>query len=205
VAHLLTLTDQLRLSFRRTHIAKNFNSPEEALMEVIAGHFGFYSPLVKPHISGTISFEAIEALRQKLCPEASQQSALIGIVKAWPSPCLLINARLAKKKGHAHQGHLFGSKDSGDSLRAVHVTVNEAARRDNLVMFENMRVPESSIIHRVFRQVLSGEAIENLSSWKTSKGFTLPERLVQVEAKRSWQCVDALITPKKRDHRVGNI
>ena len=48
LAHLLTLTDQLRLSFRRTHIAKNFNSPEEALMEVIAGHFGFYSPIVKP-------------------------------------------------------------------------------------------------------------------------------------------------------------
>src|SRR5688572_13538086 len=35
LAHLLTLTDQLRLSFRRTHVANNFNSPEEALMEVI--------------------------------------------------------------------------------------------------------------------------------------------------------------------------
>jgi hypothetical protein len=65
LAHLLTLTDQLRLSFRRTHVAKNFNSPEEALMEVIAGHFGFYSPIVKPHISGTISFDAIEAIRHE--------------------------------------------------------------------------------------------------------------------------------------------
>ena len=55
LAHLLTLTDQLRLSFRRTHVARNFNSPEEALMEVIAGHFGFYAPLVKPHVSGAIS------------------------------------------------------------------------------------------------------------------------------------------------------
>jgi hypothetical protein len=194
LAHLLTLTDQLRLSFRRTHIAKNFNSPEEALMEVIAGHFGFYGPLVKPYISGTISFDAIEALRQKLCPEASQQSALIGIVKAWSEPCLLINARLAKKKGDARQADLFGSKDSEDSLRAVHVTVNEAARRENFAIFENMRIPETSVIYRVFQEVPRGEAVENLSSWKTSKGFTLPDRNVKVEAKRSWESVDALIT-----------
>jgi len=199
LAHLLTLTDQLRLSFRRTHIAKNFNSPEEAMMEVIAGYFGFYAPFVKPHISGTISFDAIEALRQKLCPEASQQSALIGIMKAWPQPCLLINARLANKRGNARQGDLFGSKHSQDSLRAVHVTANEAARRDNFAIFENMRVPESSIIHRVFRDIRSGEAIENLSSWKTSKGFTLSDCLVKVEAKRSWESVDALIIPRKRE------
>ena len=195
LAHLLTLTDQLRLSFRRTHVAKNFNSPEEALMEVIAGHFGFYGPIVKPHVSGTISFDAIDVLRQKLCPEASQQSALIGIVKAWPQPCLLLNAQLAKKRGDARQGDLLLSKDSGDSLRAVHVTVNEAARRENLAIFENMRVPEDSVIHRVFHDIPSGESAENLASWKTSKGFTLPERVVKVEAKRSWESVDALIVP----------
>jgi hypothetical protein len=49
------------------------------------------------------------------------------------------------------------------------VTVNEAARHENLAIFENMRVPETSIIHRVFHDVLFGEAVENLSSWKTSK------------------------------------
>ena len=202
LAHLLTLTDQLRLSFRRTHVARNFNSPEEALMEVIAGHFGFYGPIVKPHISGTISFDAIEALRQKLCPEASQQSALIGIVKAWPHPCLLVNARLATKKGSALQGDLFGSKDSVASLRAVHVTVNEAARQEDLAIFENMRVPETSIIYRVFQGMPSGEAVENLSSWETSKGFTLPDRLVEIKAKRSWESVDALIIPKKRQRSI---
>ena len=195
LAHLLTLTDQLRLSFRRTHVAQNFNSPEEALMEVIAGHFAFYNPFVKAHASGTISFDAIEALRQKLCPEASQQSALIGIVKAWPHPCLLINAQLAKKKNVARQGNLFGGRVSGDSLRAVHVTINDAARRENLAIFENMRVPESSIIYRVFNDMPRGEGVENLSSWKTSNGFTLPDRLVKVEAKQSWESVDALIFP----------
>jgi hypothetical protein len=199
LAHLLTLTNQLRLSFRRTHVAKNLNSPEEALMEVIAGHFGFYGPIVKPHISGSISFEAIEALRRELCPEASQQSSLIGIVKAWPQPCLLLNARLATKKGDAIQGNLFGSDDSNASLRAVHVTTNEAARRDDLAIFENMRVPETSVIYRVFHEIPYGEAIEKLSSWKTSKGFRLADRLVEVKAKRSWDSVDAVIIPKKRE------
>ena len=196
LAHLLTLTDQLRLSFRRTHLAKDFNSPEEALMEVIAGHFGFYGPILKPHISGTISFDAIETLRRELCPEASQQSALIGIVKAWPQPCLLLNARRATKKNDHRQGNLFGSNDSNASLRAVHVTVNEAARRENLAIFENMRIPERSIIYRVFQGKPYDEAIENLSWWETSKGFRLPDRLVEVKAKRSWESVDALIIPK---------
>jgi hypothetical protein len=193
LAHLLTLTDQLRLSFRRTHIATNLNSPEEALMEVIAAHFGFYSPFVKPHTSGTISFDSIEALRQRLCPEASQQAALIGIVKAWPQPCLLINARLAKKRGDALQENLFGSKNSGNSLRAVHVTVNKAARRENLAIFANMRVPEASVIHRVFHNIPQGEAIENLSTWETSKGVRLPDQVVKIQARKSWESVDALI------------
>jgi hypothetical protein len=152
-------------------------------------------PIVKPHISGTISFDAIEALRQKLCPEASQQSALIGVLKAWPQPCLL-NARLAKKRGDARQGDLFGSKDSRDSLRAFHVTINEAARQAALVIYENMRVPETSIIHRVVHDAREGKAVENLSSWETSKGDRLSDRVVEIQARKSWDSVHALITPK---------
>lgn len=195
LAHLLSLTDQLRLSFRRTHVAKSFSSPEEALMELIAGHFAFYGPFVKPHTSGGISFAAIETLRRTLCPEASQQSALIGMVKAWPSPCLLVNARLATKKEDTLQRTLF-DVTSGAALRAVHVTVNEAARKAKFIIYENMRVPESSIIHRVFHAIPEGDALENFSSWETSKGVRLPDHLVEVKARRSWQSVDALIIPK---------
>jgi hypothetical protein len=53
---------------------------------------------------------------------------------------LLINARLAKKRGEALQADLFGAKDSRNSLRAVHVTINEAARQQSLAIYENMRV-----------------------------------------------------------------
>ena len=174
LAHLLTLTDQLRLSFRRTHVARNFNSPEEALMEVIAGHFGFYAPLVKPHVSGAISFDTVEALRQKLCPEASQQSALIGIVKAWPIPCLLVNARLATKKGSALQRDLFPIKGSVSSLRAVHVTVNEAARQDDLSIFENMRVPETPLSIVFFKECRPERRLKTYHPGKRAKVSRFP-------------------------------
>ena len=107
-----------------------------------------------------------------------------------------------QERSDARQKDLFARKDSGESLRAVHVTVNEAARRENFVIFENMRVPEGSIIHRVFYDVPHGEAIENLSTWKASNGFALPDRVVKVEAKRSWESVDALIIPKKHGRSV---
>ena len=110
---------------------------------------------------------------------------------------------LATKKGAALQRDLFGSKDSVASLRAVHVTVNEAARQDE---FGDLRKYASSRnIHysiAFFKDIPSGEAVENLSSWETSKGFTLPDRLVEIKAKRSWESVDALIIPKKRQRSI---
>src|SRR3989442_8258263 len=90
IAHLLTLTDQMRLSFRRTHCSADQKDPEEALMDVIAGNFAFYSPMLRDHARGEISFETIEKLRKQLCSEASQRSSIIGTVKAWPNPCILI-------------------------------------------------------------------------------------------------------------------
>ena len=81
LVHLLILTDQSRLVFRRTHTPEQCKSPEEALVDVVAGTLAFYPDLVRPHARGEISFEAIESLRQKLCPSASQQSALLGITQ----------------------------------------------------------------------------------------------------------------------------
>ena len=64
VAHLLTLTSQTRLAFKRTHCS-DFRDPEEAVMDVIAGSLGFYVPIARNHAEREISFEAIETLRQE--------------------------------------------------------------------------------------------------------------------------------------------
>jgi hypothetical protein len=58
-------------------------------MDVIAGSLGFYAPIARNQAKGEISFDAIEALRQQMCPEASPHR---------PGRCL-VNARPA---GHGN-------------------------------------------------------------------------------------------------------
>jgi hypothetical protein len=88
----------MRLVFRRTHCAEDRQNPEEKMMDVIAGHFGFRPPAGFEFETSQVSFQAIDQLREQLCSEASKQSALISFVKFWPTPCLLIRAELALKR-----------------------------------------------------------------------------------------------------------
>jgi hypothetical protein len=202
ISHLLVLTEQTRLSFRRTHCPSTKKDPEEALIEVIAGTFGFYSPITQQHAKGEISFETFEDLRRQLCPEASQQSSLIGFVKAWPKPCLLLCAEMAVRKHEeaklVQQSFHFQNTPL-PVLRAVHVTPNDEARKIGMTIYKNMRIPKSSVIYRVFMDGITyDESEENLSWWESSDGTILPERPVRVKAKGSRDSVDAMIIPIKR-------
>jgi len=200
LGHLLILTDQMRLAFRRTHFGLDHKDPEEQLVDIIAGEFGFLQDLVRPLAKGAVSFEKIEAIRLQLCPEASQQSSLIGIVKAWPTPCLLVQAQLALRRGERRelaQGTLGFQLPPEEVLRATQVTSNDAARRENFAIFPNMRVPERSLISRVHRgDELEGKTVEDLSWWESSDGSHLSSSKVIVQARRGWDAVQALITPR---------
>jgi hypothetical protein len=200
LGHLLILTDQMRLAFRRTHFGLDDKDPEEALVDVIAGQFGFMSDLVSPLAKGRPSFDQIESIRMKLCPEASQQSSLIGIAKAWPTQCILLQAQLALKRGERRdlaQGSLGFQEGPKEVLRAVQVTPNDAARSTNFVIFPNMRVPDGSIINKVFSGLSSdGQAAEDLSWWESSDGSRLPDAKVLVQARGVRDGVRALITPR---------
>lgn len=202
VAHLLVLTDQMRLAFRRSHCMEDGNNPEEAVIDIIAGHFGFYSPLILEHAKEEISFESIENLRLQLCPEASQLASIINFSKAWPSPCLLVNAEVAFKRGEIDQlkqGAFEFMETPKPVLRATQISANEGARKHGLLIFKNMRVPESSVIYRLYYKdgIDSGEGDEILSSWKTSDGKHLPDIPIKVKAKRFADSVQAIIIPTK--------
>jgi len=199
LAHLLILTDQMRLCFKRTlHLPDK--DPEEALVDIIAGKFGFYPPLIHPHICNKISFDEIEKLRYTLCPDASYLSSFIGFVNAWEQPCIMILCQPALKS--SLQKQLTQQRFAFDEiprpeLRAIKVTSNEAAREIGLLIHQNMRVPKRSVIHSVHdREIDCGEAEEDLSWWETSDGTVLTKRRVLVEARRLWNDVYALITPK---------
>jgi len=199
LGHLLILTDQMRLSFRRTHFGLDAKDPEEALVDVIAGAFGFLPEIVRSNAKGILSFDKIEELRQLLCPEASQQAAVIGIVRAWPKPCILLRAEMALKRGERRmlsQCALGFVEEPKPALRAAHVSPNDASRSISLTIFPNMRVPERSAIYRAFSEELKNlQTVEDLSWWKSSDGTQLPTMKIRVQARHVWEGVEALIMP----------
>jgi hypothetical protein len=198
IAHLLTLTPQLRLCFRRTHAAVD-KDPEETLMDIIAGELGFLPELVRGRAHGAISFDEIRRLHDELCPEASFQSSVIGFVRAWPEACVLIEAHLACKKGQEHlvsQGAFGFSPAVRHDLRAVRISPNEHARRMGVRLFQNMRIPSRSAISAIFRDGDSYMVrIEDLSWWEASDGYKHPPMRVGVEALRYRDAILALIVP----------
>lgn len=198
IAHLLVLTGQMRMSFRRTHCQATKKDPEESLMDIIAGRFAFYGPFIRKHAKGRASFDSIEKLRAILCPTASKESALIGFAQSWPSPCLLVYADLGLKKDEAsrlsQQSFAFITAPM-PTLRALHSTPNESAREMGLNIFPNMRIPERSVIYRVFADgTPRDEAFENLEWWESGNGRRLPSHRLFVIARRPPKGgVDALI------------
>lgn len=198
LGHLFILTDQLRLTFTRTSCNQDLKDPEESLVDVIAGHFAFWAPLFHRHISGPINFDAVERVRATVCPEASKTSALLGLVKLWPRPCVLVEARLGLKKQErlARAQANLGFLDAPTPvLRLGSVTINESAQEAGLQLHRQWRVPAKSIISRVFQGEPAGIAKEDLSWWTTSGGGALRNRSVHVDARRSGDAVQALITP----------
>lgn len=197
LGHLLILTDQARLAFRRTHDPIQPKSAEESIVDTIAGEFSFYPRMVKPLARGEISFEKIEDIRAQACPEASLYSSVLNIAKLWPTPCVWVEAKLAHKKTENSSQQSFGFQEvPRQRLRAVHTSPNDAARQLELVVIPNFRVPNESVIHRVFYDDLPyAEAEENLALWRSSDGKCLANRQVRVKAKRLSGSIHALILP----------
>lgn len=200
LAHLLTLTPQMRLRFCRTHVLPENKDPEEALMDVIAGEFAFFSKLVARYTIGPISFGRIEELRVRLAPEASKQSAIIGLVDAWPRPCILIRAELGLRKDQRQLQNQLGLGFADRPLpllRAVRSSPNDMARNARLLVPPNMRIPQQSVINRVYAAGRGAlEAEEDLGWWE-SKGKCLPSQPVRIEAISRGDGVDVLITPRE--------
>jgi hypothetical protein len=201
LAHLLTLTPQMRLVFRRSHSRENSHDPEENLMDVIASSMGFLPDFLPRSAVGELTFEGISEIKKEFCPDASLQAATIGIVKAFPIPCFLVTAAMAVKKDQLAVGLQtgFGFRNaSAPTLRAVHATVNTAARQAGLQFFKNWRVPAQSVIADVFGRGGYAEAEEDLSWWCASSGKQLAALPVQVKARKIGESVQALLIPIDR-------
>jgi hypothetical protein len=201
IAHVLTLTDDAQISFKRTHASTNTGDPEERMMDLIAARLGFHPALTAKfmHAYEEISFEVVDELRAQLCPSASRQAALINFSRFWPTPCILIRAAMGLKKqqeAQLEQQYFFFHEPPKEALRAVSVTGNDAAREMKFTIYPNWRVPERSVIFQVYSENIGyAEALENLDWWESSGGKHLSSCRVKVQARRSGNTVDALITP----------
>lgn len=200
LAHLLTLTQQMRFKFCRTHVTENKNDPEEAVMEAIAGEIGFFPDIVKRHARGEPTFEKIEELRDLLCQGASFQSSVIGFIKRWPVPCILLEAGLGYKKDEVRKlaQNSFGFIDEPMAeLRVLNASANELARGTGVFIPRNIRVPKESVIYQVFNDELitQAEAVENLNWWVTSAGPISTGQLVTVRARTNGDRIMALLIP----------
>src|SRR6185295_4825249 len=114
----------------------------------------------------------------------------------WPKPCLLVTARLAfrtRDQERLTQGAFEFLDAPTEALRAVHVTTSDTAREGDFMIPRNMRIPETSVINRVFLgEADYEEAEEDLSDWESSDGRRRPQQRVLVKARRSWDSVEAL-------------
>ena len=200
LGHLLVLTDQLRLCFRRTHVDHDQKDPEEAMVDLVAGTVGFLPSIVRRYAQGMPSIERFEELREQLCPEASLQASTQGFAKAWPTPCLLVRAERGLNRSEqrwlAHPSLGLGGEPV-PVLRAVRVTPNDAARKSGLMIFPNMRVPKESVIHRVFNEQHPEPelCVEDLAWWESTGGTKLQQRKVLVQALSVHDGVIGLVRP----------
>jgi hypothetical protein len=206
IAHRLT-TDADEPVYRSEH------DPIEQMMDRIASHIGFYEPLLGPSFNREVpegrklSFDAVENIRRDAFPDASFQSALFACHRRYAEPGVYIEATPALKVEHNReitQGAqwLFDDLRPVPQLRAVMVIQNDVAKQRGLFIAPNMRVPETSLIHRIYcdETLNDRESIENLCDWEHSGGKRLAKQEVRIEAKRMRDRVIALVqipSPRK--------
>jgi hypothetical protein len=222
IAHLLTPHRQLELPFHRS--TSTSDDPIERLMDIVAGEIGFYSPIFEPvlqaelKVTGRLTFDGIQRVRDQVCPEASFQATMFACVKRSPNPIILLEAGMAYRKAEARevgsgQLSMFNAEKPKPKLRAVLSTPNQAARDANFIIHKNMSVPSASLVaahfsdseHAQSSQSTTGE--EELSIWRPSTGLPVGYGKVHVEARCIGGTLMALIQrsglPRMKAARAG--
>jgi hypothetical protein len=199
IAHLL-VQPQLVFDFRRTRIDEK-DSVEQA-MDAIAGEFAFYDSLCRFELpnGGQPTLAGLEQHRRQTAPQASIQSAYATTVARLQTPALLVVAERALKaeeRRALRSGSLFPDEFPIPKLRAVSVMGSKSAPGAGLFIPPNIRVPERSVIARVYDGTFAEEHVpceENLSWWE-SRGKNLAETRVSIEAAKFGARVLALVLP----------
>ncbi|HSH37970.1 MAG TPA: hypothetical protein VK993_04220 [Chthoniobacterales bacterium] len=209
IVHCITAADQYELPFRRTIIGRKPSDPLERLTDVIAGDVAFFDPIFRPHLDAeaardaNLTFETVERIRDRFCPEASFESTLNACVARYTQPALFLKAGMILKSAEqaaldSPQKEFFKAPAPRPQLRVINTIRNEAARKIGLHIPPHFRIPGSSVITDTFRAgsgtTTHSLAPESLATWMTSGGKKLPALKVNVVARKIGEEVFALLS-----------
>lgn len=206
IAHCLTTYEQFEFPFKRTNASDIQKDPIEKLMDMIAGDLGFLEPLFRPVLHGELvgkklTFDTVENVRGRFCPDASFHATLNACVSNAPRPIVLLEVRLGfnqsqKRELQDTQLQLIPKRAPKPCLRVFRSMSNDGARKMGLQVHKNWRVPSQSVIAKIFNSEIEteGEAIENLGSWKSSDGSSLKYVNVSIQARKIQNRVFAIIS-----------
>lgn len=128
----------------------------------------------------------IRTIISELCPEASWESAVRGVVTAWPAPAAWFRATLGLKRSEQARSKQRGFSllpDPAAKLRISDTPAHSIERPRGFDFHQKMRIPPQSVIASVFAGASHGEAMEDLSWWDVS-GKQLPALPLRVSARR---------------------
>ena len=207
IAHILTLNQQLELRLHRTTSGAEQN-PSEKLMDTIAAEVGFYKPLFVPVLkeelvtAGRLTFDVVEKVRERFCPEASFAATLHACLKECGHAAALLDCGMGYKKEErqkleSKQGLLLPEKLPNPKLRLLSVVPN-AASKGHFAFHKNMAVPATSLVQECQSgkcdETLQYTRNESLQIWRHSDGSCLGFNSVHVEVRKMGEHTHALVT-----------
>jgi len=208
VAHLLVLEKELDALVRRSA-----HDPIERLMDEIAGRIGFYEPIFGPvfareHSKPLLELGTVEAIRRAYCDRASFQATLFACLRRMNTPVVYVEAEMKYKaeeerRLRSKQRRFFADEPPVAKLRVGFAVPNQAAIDGDFRVVPNMRVPEGSVIHKLYSDANAEEASgsENLGAWEFSGGSSLPDREVCVHARKVGERIIAIVQPVDLEQR----
>jgi len=209
LAHLLVLEKELDTPVRRSA-----HDPIERLMDEIAGRVGFYEPIFGPvlareHSKPILEFETVEAIRRAYCDKASFQATLFACQRRMNTPVVYVEAEMKyradeERRLRSKQQKFFADDPPVAKLRVRLAVPNEAASDEGFRIVPNMRVPEGSIIHKLYSDASAEEASggENLGVWEFSNGSSLSDCEVWVDARKVGDRIIAIVQPTPCDTAI---
>ncbi len=202
IAHLLVLEKELESPVRRSS-----HDPLERLMDEIAGRIGFYEPIFGPIFASRqtappLEFKTVEAVRATYCDTASFQATLFACHRRMTTPVVYVEAMMKYKaeeeqRVRSNQKNFLQDDPPVAKLRIGLSIANQTAIDRDFRVVPKMRVPECSVIHRLYFDPTNEQASgqENLSDWEFSNGGSLPACKVWIDARKAGERIIAIVQP----------